>query len=180
VGSVAARAITYLSWDGNKFGHWGDEEGLAFLLASLAGTNPMRLYFIESTARGFNMFHDMYVTARRCTYPASDILWLVARQSALFRLTWEVLFQQNLLGMAREPEEKGMGEGHQRNSMAWTSIRARWLGGDGNSAKASRTRLRCFRKFPPTEDYAFIMSGSNFFSNSRRTDAAKEAPQDRT
>jgi hypothetical protein len=32
-----------------------------------------------------------------------------------------------------------------------------------------------YQEFPPTEDYAFINTGSNFFSNSRCTDAYKEA-----
>ena len=32
-----------------------------------------------------------------------------------------------------------------------------------------------YQEFPPTEDYAFIMSGTSFFSNSRCTDAAKIA-----
>ena len=57
------KAITYLH--GTETSSWGDEEGLASLLASLAETNPDRLYIFESTARGFNMFHDMYVTAKR-------------------------------------------------------------------------------------------------------------------
>ena len=57
------KAITYLH--GTETSSWGDEEGLASLLASLAETNPMRLYMFESTARGFNIFHDMYVTAKR-------------------------------------------------------------------------------------------------------------------
>ena len=35
------------------------------MLASLAETNPLRMYLWESTARGFNMFHDMYMTAKR-------------------------------------------------------------------------------------------------------------------
>ena len=57
------KAITYLH--GTETSSWGDEEGLASLLASLAETNPQRLYLFESTARGFNMFHDMYVTAKK-------------------------------------------------------------------------------------------------------------------
>ena len=57
------KAITFLH--GTETSSWGDEEGLASLLASLAQTNPNRLYIFESTARGFNMFHDMYVTAKR-------------------------------------------------------------------------------------------------------------------
>jgi hypothetical protein len=57
------KAITYLH--GTETSSWGDEEGLASLLASLAETNPDRLYMFESTARGFNLFHDMYVTAKK-------------------------------------------------------------------------------------------------------------------
>ena len=57
------KAITYLH--GTETSSWGDEEGLASLLASLAETNKDRLYIFESTARGFNMFHDMYVTAKK-------------------------------------------------------------------------------------------------------------------
>ncbi len=57
------KGITFLH--GTETSSWGDEEGLASLLASLAETNEKRLYIFESTARGFNMFHDMYVTAKR-------------------------------------------------------------------------------------------------------------------
>ena len=57
------KGITFLH--GTETSSWGDEEGLASLLASLAETNPKRLYIFESTARGFNMFHDMYVEAKK-------------------------------------------------------------------------------------------------------------------
>ena len=57
------KGITFLH--GTETSSWGDEEGLASLLASLAETNPLRYYMFESTARGFNMFHDMWVTAKR-------------------------------------------------------------------------------------------------------------------
>ena len=50
---------------GTETASWGNEEGLASLIASLAENNPERLYMFESTAQGFNMFHDMYVTAKR-------------------------------------------------------------------------------------------------------------------
>ena len=30
-----------------------------------------------------------------------------------------------------------------------------------------------FQEFPPTEDYAFVMTGTSFFSNARCTDAVK-------
>jgi len=56
------KAITYLH--GTETASWGSEEGLASLIASLAEKNPERLYMFESTAQGFNMYHDMYKTAK--------------------------------------------------------------------------------------------------------------------
>jgi len=70
------KGITFLH--GTETSSWGDEEGLASLLASLAETNPNRLYIFESTARGFNMFHEMYVTAKRAR-TQGNLLWLVAQ-----------------------------------------------------------------------------------------------------
>ena len=35
-----------------------------------------------------------------------------------------------------------------------------------------------YQEFPPTEDYAFVMTGTSFFSNSRCTDAAKLAKKE--
>ena len=57
------KAITYLH--GTETASWGNEEGLASLIASLAEKNSERLYMFESTAQGFNMFHDMYKVAKR-------------------------------------------------------------------------------------------------------------------
>ena len=57
------KGITYLH--GTETSSWGDEEGLASLLASLAEKNPNRLYLFESTARGFNMWHDMWAVAKK-------------------------------------------------------------------------------------------------------------------
>src|SRR6516162_6187193 len=48
-----------------NFGHatevaaWGSEEGVASLRASLAQKHPHRLYIWESTAHGFNHWHEM-------------------------------------------------------------------------------------------------------------------------
>ena len=88
------KAITYLH--GTETSSWGDEEGLASLLASLAETNPDRLYMFESTARGFNMFHDMYVTAKRArTQKAIFCGWWrnqfysVEADTAVYKVYWD-------------------------------------------------------------------------------------------
>jgi len=88
------KAITFLH--GTETSSWGDEEGLASLLASLAETNPDRMYIFESTARGFNMFHDMYVTAKRartqraifCGWWRNE-LYMADPNSPIYKVYWD-------------------------------------------------------------------------------------------
>ena len=164
------KGITYLH--GTETSSWGDEEGLASLLASLAENNPKRLFVFESTARGFNMFHDMYVTAKRAkTQRAIFCGWWrnefysADPNSNIYRVYWDGKLT---------PEEKEWTKdikkiyNYEINSrqMAWW----RWKLYEGIKDDALM-----YQEFPPTEDYAFIMTGSSFFSNARCTDAIKVA-----
>jgi hypothetical protein len=164
------KAITYLH--GTETSSWGDEEGLASLLASLAETNPMRMYIFESTARGFNMFHDMYVTAKRartqraifCGWWRNQFYSIPADQQ-----TYKVYWDGKLT-----PEEK-----------EWTRDIKKLYGVEINSRQMAWWRWKLhegikdeslmYQEFPPTEDYAFVMTGTSFFSSSRCTDAMKMA-----
>jgi len=164
------KGITYLH--GTETSSWGDEEGLASLLASLAENNPKRLFVFESTARGFNMFHDMYVTAKRArTQRAIFCGWWrnefysADPTSNVYKTYWDGKLT---------PEEKEWTKdikkiyNYEINSrqMAWW----RWKLYEGIKDDALM-----YQEFPPTEDYAFIMTGSSFFSNARCTDAIKLA-----
>jgi hypothetical protein len=164
------KAITYLH--GTETSSWGDEEGLASLLASLAEQNPDRMYIFESTARGFNMFHDMYTTAKKArTQRAIFCGWWRNQfysadpESDVYKVYWDGKLT---------PEEKEWVKdikklyGFEINSrqMAWW----RWKMHEGIKDDALM-----YQEFPPTEDYAFVMTGTSFFSNARCTDAAKES-----
>ena len=162
------KAITYLH--GTETSSWGDEEGLASLLASLAETNPDRLYLFESTARGFNMFHEMYVTAKRArTQRAIFCGWW---RNELYSLdpegnTYKVYWDGKLTGEEKEwvKDIKKLYD-FEINSrqIAWW----RWKLYEG-----IKDDSLMYQEFPPTEDYAFIMTGTSFFSNARCTDAVK-------
>ena len=168
------KAITYLH--GTETSSWGDEEGLASLLASLAETNPLRLYMFESTARGFNMFHDMYVTAKRArTQRAIFCGWWrneyysVDPNSEVYKVYWD----GKLTGEEKEwvrDIKKLYGVEINSRQIAWW----RWKMMEGIKDDALM-----YQEFPPTEDYAFVMTGSSFFSNARCTDAFKEAKADK-
>lgn len=162
------KAITYLH--GTETSSWGDEEGLASLLASLAETNPDRLYLFESTARGFNMFHDMYVTAKKArTQRAIFCGWW---RNELYSLdpegnTYKVYWDGKLTGEEKEwvrDIKKLYGFEINSRQIAWW----RWKLYEG-----IKDDSLMYQEFPPTEDYAFVMTGTSFFSNARCTDAVK-------
>jgi hypothetical protein len=164
------KAITYLH--GTETSSWGDEEGLASLLASLAETNPMRLYMFESTARGFNMFHDMYTTAKRaksqkaifCGWWRNE-LYSVDSKSDIYRVYWDNKLSPEEKEWTREIK-KLYGVEINSRQMAWW----RWKMYEG-----IKDESLMYQEFPPTEDYAFVMTGTSFFSTARCTEQAKEA-----
>jgi len=162
------KGITYLH--GTETSSWGDEEGLASLLASLAEKNPNRLYLFESTARGFNMWHDMWTVAKRArTQRAIFCGWW---RNELYSLEADTKEYKVYWDGKLNPEEKEWTKdikklyGIEINSrqMAWW----RWKMYEGLKDEALM-----YQEFPPTEDYAFVMTGTSFFSHSRCTDAAR-------
>jgi hypothetical protein len=164
------KGITFLH--GTETSSWGDEEGLASLLASLAETNPKRLYIFESTARGFNMFHDMYVTAKRArTQKAIFCGWWrnefysAAPDTDVYKVYWDGKLTPEEKEWTRDIKKLYNYEINSRQ-MAWW----RWKMLEGIKDDALM-----YQEFPPTEDYAFVMTGTSFFSNSRCTDAMKIA-----
>jgi hypothetical protein len=164
------KGITYLH--GTETSSWGDEEGLASLLASLAENNPKRLFVFESTARGFNMFHDMYVTAKRArTQRAIFCGWWrnefysADPNSNIYKTYWDGKLTPEEKEWTKDVKKLYNVEINSRQ-MAWW----RWKLYEGIKDDALM-----YQEFPPTEDYAFIMTGSSFFSNARCTDAIKLA-----
>lgn len=167
------KAITYLH--GTETASWGNEEGLASLLASLSERNPERLYIFESTAQGFNMFHDMYVTAKRArTQKAIFCGWWRNEfysidpdggptEAKIYKTYWDGKLEAEEKEWTREIK-KLYGVEINSRQMAWW----RWKMHEGIKDDALM-----YQEFPPTEDYAFVMTGTSFFSNARCTDAAK-------
>jgi hypothetical protein len=142
------KAITFLH--GTETSSWGDEEGLASLLASLAETNPNRLYIFESTARGFNMFHDMYVTAKRArTQRAIFCGWWrnqfysVDADSQIYKVYWDGKLTPEEKEWTRDIKKLYDVEINSRQ-MAWW----RWKLHEGIKDDALM-----YQEFPPTEDY---------------------------
>lgn len=156
---------------GTECSSWSDDEGLASLNASLAEKHPHRLYVFESTARGFNMFYDMWTDATRArTTKAIFIGWWLKedyaldKDSEIFQVYWDgriapderkwVKEVKSLYGYDIKPEQ-----------LAWW----RWkLNEEIHDEKLM------MQEFPPTEQYAFILSGEQFFSTTTLLAIKKE------
>jgi len=164
------KGITYLH--GTETSSWGDEEGLASLLASLAEKNPNRLYLFESTARGFNMWHDMWQVAKKaktqkaifCGWWRNE-LYAADPKSDVYKVYWDGKLSPEEKEWTREVKKLYQVEVNTRQIAWW-----RWKLNEGLKDEALM-----YQEFPPTEDYAFIMTGSSFFSHTRCTDQAKVA-----
>jgi len=142
------------------------------LIASLAEKNPERLYMFESTAQGFNMFHDMYKTAKKArTQRAIFCGWWrneyyqVAADSKEYKVYWDGKLKSEEKEWVKEVKKMYGFEINSRQ-MAWW----RWKMYEG-----IKDETLMYQEFPPTEDYAFVMTGTSFFSNTRCTEAAKAA-----
>ena len=164
------KAITYLH--ATETASWGNDEGLASLIASLAEKNPQRLYIFESTAQGFNMFHDMYKTAKRARTQRAifcgqwrNEYYSVGPDTKEYKVYWDGKLKPEEKEWVREIK-KMYGVEINSRQMAWW----RW-----KMAEGIKDETLMYQEFPPTEDYAFVMTGTSFFSNSRCTDAAKHA-----
>jgi hypothetical protein len=152
---------------------WGDEEGFASLMNSLAQVNPNRLYIFESTARGYDMFYEAWEAAKKSkTQKAIFIGWW---RNELYRKERNTVeFQTYWDGEPTSDERVWIGEifglyGYEikPEQLAWW----RWyvveqMRGD---------EMMALQEMPPTEEYAFQLSGSKFFSAERTNHAYQTA-----
>jgi hypothetical protein len=89
-----SRGLNYIH--ATECGSWADEEQLERLLASLADIHPHRLYVFESTARGYNLWYDMWKDAQHAVSirPIFVGFWRnenkrLSPDSAAFKVYWD-------------------------------------------------------------------------------------------
>lgn len=139
--------------------NFGAIEGIVSLLDRLAEKNPDRLYIIESTAKGYNLFWHLWQKAKQDpdSQKAFFIGWWAKEDYSLdsddprFAKYWD--------GMVDAQEQARVNEvwdryGHQvtPNQIAWF----RW-----KTDQSSETAL-IDQNFPWTEDDAFLATGQTF------------------
>ena len=164
------KALTFCH--ATEVSEYGDEEGIASLEASFAEQNPDRLFIYESTAQGYNQFYDMWCVAKEAnTQRAIFIGWWrndfyrKKKGSMAYKVYWD--------GKLSHEERKWVREIKQLydydiddEQIAWW----RW-----NISEKTKDEQLMYQNFPPTENYAFIKSGTNFFNLSVVNDEYKKA-----
>src|SRR5215472_2936988 len=107
-----SRALNFLH--ATEMSSWGSDEGVASLRASLAQKHPHRLYIWESTAKGFNLFKDMYDQAQQDTLSqkAFFIGWWMkedysfAPGSREYRLYWDGRMSDTEVARCKEVKKR--------------------------------------------------------------------------
>ncbi len=146
---------------------WGDEEGFASLMSTLAQTHPDRLYLFESTARSFNMFYDLWQDAKRSLEQVAIFVgWW---RNDYYRLPpsspqYQVYWDGQLTSEEHEwvTQVRGLYDYDiSPDQIAWW----RW-----QSEEMIKEGTMMMQEYPPTEEYAFILSGQHFFSSRKLTE----------
>ena len=172
-GTTRGKGLSYVH--GTECSSWANQTMLASLMASLAEKNPQRLYAFESTALGYNNFYDMWDTAKRAvTQKAIFSGWwrhegyAAPEESKIF----QVYGDPNLSGEEREwvrAIKKMYGYDITPHQLAWWRYQLEEI------FSGDETMLT--QEHPPTEEHAFVLSGSQFFHGGVISDIYKWARQ---
>ncbi|MFI5324414.1 MAG: hypothetical protein ACHQ6U_13015, partial [Thermodesulfobacteriota bacterium] len=164
-----AKGVNYLH--STECSSYADQEGVDSLKSALAQSNPNRLYLWESTARGFNIFYDLWETAKKAkSQKAIFVTWWrhelyqLSQESDLFRIYGQDIPTKHELDWIREVK---MLYRHDiaPEQLAWW----RWM----LEEEFHNDENALCQEFPPTENHAFILTGSRYFTSTALTTAYK-------
>jgi len=154
-----SRALNFLH--ATEVASWGSEEGVASLRASLAQKHPHRLYIWESTAHGFNHWHEMCDEAKEdaITQRFVFIGWWSKDDYSLDRGTRE--YNHYWDDTLSDEEARLCGEVEKRYGFRITPGQIAWHRWYRSTQLPNEDLMN--QNFPWTEDQAFILSGLSFF-----------------
>ena len=145
----------------SEISSWGDQDGIHSLIDALATENPNRLYIFESTAKGYNAFHDVHKDheedpTKRAMFIGwwAKELYRIRANSEEFERWWgvsPVLTEQEAAMAALIEQDYGVTV--QPEQWAW------W-----RKQTYSRSEQNLLQEFPWHERVAFQVTGSPFFS----------------
>ena len=163
---------------GTEMSSWIDTEATANFIASLAETNPKRLYIFESTAKGYNDFEQRWRDAKNSVTKGTIFIgwWRMENYSIdpndadpNRRLIYEIYGSDPPTGdeiLWIDQVKDLYGYEITRPQLAWW----RW-----KLAEDICDETAMFQYYPPTEEHAFQLEGYQFFDLEKLRDANREA-----
>lgn len=147
---------------GTEMSSWADPEAVANFIASLSEIYKDRLYYFETTAKGFNDF---------------QLRWKDAKESVSQRCIFIGWWQHERLAVSKDSEifERYGDDNPNGEELAWinkvlymyhhkiTPEQLAWW--RWKLTEEIKDEQMMMQFYPPTEDDAFIMSGYRFFDN---------------
>ena len=151
---------------------WPDMEGLVSLRNTMADFNEDRLYIWESTARGFNLFYDMWEEAKKAVTQRAIFVsfwanefYRAKRGSEIWRAYWGKSGRMTAEERAWIREVRLLYDVKiDDEQLAWYRWQLAEKGGDENLL---------MQEHPPTENHAFLATGSQFFGAMAMSNAIK-------
>lgn len=172
-----SKALTFLH--ATEIGSWGDNrEGLAALQASLAEKHPHRLFVYESTANGYDMFYDMWESAESAvTEKAIFVPWWM---NEFYSVTRDSDVYKTYIGELKD--ESKLIKRLDATEVEWFREVQRQFGYTLTSEQMAWWRFKLYEKhsgeldmmhqeFPPVPEYAFRLTGSQYFGSMMLNDA---------
>lgn len=151
---------------------YGDPEAWASFKAALAEQNPNRLFIYESTARGFNLFRDMWLDAIDAPDQRAIFIGWWAKETYRLKKGSQV-YNHHWDGTLTEEEQEKVAEVKRLygveiddEQVAWYRYTTKRLGASGEYIS---------QEHPWTADEAFLASGRFFFPNKLLTFAMGRA-----
>ena len=164
------RGLNYIHAE--ELGSWADPEQVDRLRVSKAKKHPHRLFFFISTARGYNVFYDMWQDAQRATSVRPIFLgWWMNEQNQVERdsMQFKVYGQGKLTGEERiwtKVVKKLYGVEILPEQIAWW----RW-----QHAEEIPDEATMHQEHPCLPEHAFQATGSQFMGPARIAELAEQA-----
>src|SRR5256885_670891 len=167
-GSDLGRASSANFLHATEVSSWGDEEGFKAFVSTLAETNPDRLYIWESTARGYNHWYEMWETAKKSTTHKTIFVgwwrnefYQLERDTPQYKTYWD--------GAPTSDERVWLSEVMELYNVSLTDKQIAWW--RWKLVEDIGDEMTLLQEYPPTEHYAFQLTGSKFFSTERVNNA---------
>lgn len=141
---------------------WGDEEGVASLMASMAEEHPDRLFIFESTALGFNLFWNMWRSAEQSEETQKTIFlgwwskekYKVKKNSQVWHKYWDGRITENEQELITKVKQLYDFEVSIEQLVWYRWKEATQMSGENMMAQ----------EFPWTAEQAFVATGKGFFN----------------